>query len=368
MSLAKHETQEISYVSGRNIRQMKNFDAKGYGDLKTIGISFDKRKISGMISAMDAIQSPVTTPSVTTPVQFLQAWLPGFINVITAVRRIDEIVGIMTAGAWEDEEVIFAIKEDQSRAVPYGDSTNIPLASWNVNFNKRTNIRFEQGMHVGILEEAQASRMMLASSAEKRVSCALSLEVVRNFVGFFGYNSGLNMTYGLLNDPLLPAYVTVPNGVSTSPLWSRKTYLEIVSDIKNMCQQLRTQSMDNIDPERDDTTLVVATNAAEFLTQSTDFGYSVRKWIQENHPRMRIISAPELNNVNGGASVGYLFADTVLDGASTDGGRTFIQVVPQKFMVTGVQAEAKGYKEDYSNATAGVILKRPWAVTRVTGI
>ena len=368
MSLAKHETQEIYHLSGRKVKQIKNFDSKDYRALEKIGVTFDSRKIKGMINAMDAIQSPVTVPSVTTPIQFLQAWLPGFVNVITAVRRIDEIVGIMTAGAWEDEEIVIGIKEDQNRALPYGDATNIPLASWNVNFNKRTIIRFEQGMHVGILEEAQASRMMMASSAEKRVSCALSLEVVRNLVGFFGYNAGANLTYGFLNDPQLPAYVTVPNGVSGSPLWSRKTYLEIVADIKNMCQQLRTQSMDNIDPIKDELTLTVATNAAEFLTQSTDFGYSVRKWIEDNHPRMRIISAPELNNVNGGASVAYLFADTVLDSASTDGGKTFIQVVPQKFMVTGVQAEAKGYKEDYSNATAGVTLKRPWAVTRVTGI
>jgi len=368
MSLAKYETPEISYVSGRNIKQIKNFDAKGYQSLKKIGVTFDHKKISGMMHAMDAIQSPVTTPSVTTPIQFLQEWLPGFVNVITAVRRIDEIVGIMTAGAWEDQEIVIGIKEDTNVALQYGDTTNIPLASWNVNFNKRTIVRMEQGMLVGILEEAQASRMMISSSAEKRASCALSLEVVRNLIGFYGYNNGSNLTYGFLNDPQLPAYVTVPNGVSGSPLWSRKTYLEIVADIKNMCQKLRTQSLDNIDPERDELTLVVATAAAEFLTQSTDFGYSVRKWINENHPKMRIISAPELNAANGGANVAYMFADTVNDTGSTDGGKTFIQVVPQKFMVTGVQAQAKGYLEDYSNATAGTILKRPWAVTRVTGI
>lgn len=368
MSFDKHETLEVSYVSGRNIKQIKNFDSRGYASLKKIGITFDSKKISGMIHAMDAVQGTVTTPSVATPIQFLQEWLPGFVNVITAVRRIDEILGITTAGSWEDEQIVIGIKEDLNAALPYGDTVNIPLASWNVNFNKRTVIRFEQGMQVGVLEEAQASRMMISSSAEKRASCALALEVVRNLVGFYGYNNGANLTFGFLNDPQLPAYVTVPNGVSGSPLWSRKTYLEIVADIKNMCQQLRTQSLDNIDPERDELTLVVATAAAEFLTQSTDFGYSVRKWIQENHPRMRIISAPELNAANGGANVAYMFADTVNDTGSTDGGKTFIQVVPQKFKVNGVQAQAKGYLEDYSNATAGSILKRPWAVTRITGI
>jgi hypothetical protein len=44
-----------------------------------------------------------------------------------------------------------------------------------------------------------------------------------------------------------------------------------------------------------------------------------------------------------------------------------VQVVPSKFQVLGVEKGAKGYKEDYSNATAGVFCKRPFAVVRRTG-
>jgi hypothetical protein len=53
---------------------------------------------------------------------------------------------------------------------------------------------------------------------------------------------------------------------------------------------------------------------------------------------------------------------------STDGGKTWIQAVPTKFMVTGVQQLAKAYEEDFTNATAGAMLKRPYAVTRWSGI
>lgn len=363
--MSNRETQEISYVSGRNIKQWSNFKVKSAQDcasLKKIGITFDHSTIRGMMNAMDSIQSPVTVPSVTTPVQFLQEWLPGFVNVITAVRRIDEIVGIMTAGAWEDEEIVIGIKEDLNAALPYGDTANIPLADWNVNFNKRTNIRFEQGMLVGILEEARAGRIRIDTSSEKRASCALALEVVRNLVGFYGYDNGANLTYGFLNDPSLPAYVGV---IGT---WASKTYLQIVADIQAMCQQLEVQSLGNIDPLKDELTLAVATSVAQFLTRSTDFGYSVKKWITDNHPRMRVVSAPELDFANGGANVAYLFSDKVNDVGSTDGNQTFIQVVPQKFMTTGVEKLAKGYKEDYSNATSGVVCKRPWAITRISGI
>ncbi len=365
MSHSSRETKEISYVSGRDIKQINNFKVRNAQDcasLKKIGITFADSTVRSMMAGMDSIQSPVTTPSVPTPVQFLQAWLPGFVNIITAVRRIDELVGIMTMGAWEDEEIVIGIKEDLNAALPYGDSTNIPLASWNVNFNKRTNIRFEQGHMVGILEEAQAGRIRIDSSSEKRASCALALEIVRNLIGFYGYDNGANLTFGFLNDPSLPAYVNV---VGT---WASKTYLQIVADIQAMCQQLETQSLGNIDTLKDELTLAVATSVAQFLTRSTDFGYSVKKWLTDNHPRLRVVAAPELDLANGGANVGYLYADKVSDVGSTDGNQTFIQVVPQKFMTTGVEKLAKGYKEGYSNATSGVVCKRPWAITRVSGI
>jgi hypothetical protein len=368
-------SKETSYVSGRRIKRIEKFDAKEYQSLNKIGISLDGinggmiRRMMSNVYAMDSTQYPVTSPSIPTPVQFLQEWLPGFVNVITKVRRIDEIVGIMVAGAWEDEEIVQGFKELLNAPQPYGDINNIPLVSNNVNFEKRSNVRFEQGLMVSILEEKQASRIRISAAAEKRASVTLGLEIIRNQVGFYGYNNGNNLTFGFLNDPFLLPAVAAPNGASGFPLWSTKTYLEIVADIKQMCQTLQTQSQGNIDPLKDETTLVVPNNEALFLTQSTDFGYSVKKWITEDFPRMRIISAPELDTGSStGISIAYLFADAVDDSFSSDGSRTFIQVVPNKFMTLGVQTLAKGYKEDYSNATAGTWCKRPWAVTRLTGI
>ena len=82
---------------------------------------------------------------------------------------------------------------------------------------------------------------------------------------------------------------------------------------------------------------------------------------------MRVVSAPQLNAANGGANVFYLYAEHVEDGASDDS-RTWVQVVPAKFQALGVERQAKAYIEDYTNATAGVLLKRPYAVVRYSGI
>ena len=363
--------QERSYISGRNFKPLEGFDPQEYRALPRIGINIGENSVRQMMTgykhamdmmAMDAIQPLVTTPSVGTPVQFLQNWLPGFVRIVTAARKIDDLVGIMITGSWEDEQIVQGILERVGAGQIYGDYTNVPLSSWNANFNYRTVVRFEEGMKVGVLESARAARMLVDDAGTKRESAALNLEINRNAVGFYGFNAGDNNTYGFLNDPGLGAYTQVATGVAGFT-WQVKTFLEICKDIRTAVVALRTQSQDTIDPEKVDLTLAVATDAVDWLTTTSDFGISVRDWMRAAYPRMRVVSAPQLNNAYSSDNVFYLFADKI-DDMSTDGGRVFIQPVPTKFQVLGVQQLAKAYEEDYSNATAGVMCKRPYAVVR----
>lgn len=318
--------------------------------------------------ALDAALTPaITTPSVSTPIQFLQAWLPGFVYILTVARKIDDLVGITVQGRWEDEEVIQGILERTGQPRIYGDHTNIPFASWQTEFERRTVVRFEEGMHVGRLEAARATAMRVDSAQSKRSAAAQALDIARNFTGFFGYNSGVNRTFGFLNDPNLPAYVTVANGAGGNPEWNTKTFLEITADIRSWYQSLRTQSGDRIDPGKEPVTMGLATDVYDSLTVTSDFGNSVMDWLKTTYPKTRVVSAPELNAANGGANVAYLYADGVMDD-STDDRRTWVQPVPSKFRTLGVMQGAKGYTEDYSNATAGVMLKRPYAVYRASGV
>lgn len=363
-------TNELSYVGPRNVGPvaMDAEDVAEYLALSDIGIYFQSAKVHAMAAAMDATnQAPITTASNMTPIQFLQAWMPGFVRVITAARKIDELIGITTVGSWEDEEVVQGVLESIGQALPYGDTTNVPLASWNTNFERRTVVRFEKGFQVGELEEARAARIRANAAAEKRSACALALEVQRNAVGFFGYNNGNNRTYGFLNDPALPAYYTVPNGAAGSPTWATKQFLEITADIRTAVATLQNQSQDTINPEVTPLTLAVPTVAYAYLSVTSNYGNSVREWIKETFPKMRIVSAPQLNGANGGANVFYLYAESVDDGASDDS-RVFNQVVPVKLRTLGVQKRVKDYVEDYTNGTAGVMCKRPYAVVRASGI
>jgi len=365
------QSAELSHIAARNVKPIQvalDQVLATYRDLPLLGVGFNERVVGQMMSGLDAVEPSVTTGSISTPVQFLQTFLPGFVRVITAARKIDEAIGITTAGSWEDEEVVQGVIEQTGSSVPYGDFNNVPLSSWNTQFERRTIVRFEEGMQVGKLEEARAAKIRVNSSAEKREGAALALEIQRNKVGFYGFNSGNGRTYGLLNDPALPAYVNVAaTGTGSSLLWANKTFLNITADIRTALTALRSQSFDQIDPETTPITLLLASNCVDYLTVTSDFGVSVRDWLTKAYPKVRVVSAPELNAANGGLNAMYVYAEQVAN-TSTDDGRTFIQVVPAKFQVLGVQQLAKGYLEDYTNATAGVMCKRPYAVYRAAGI
>jgi len=323
-------------------------------------LRIDPRKVGSF--ALDAAM--LSSPNLYNELQKL---MPGFVNVVTAARKIDDFVGMSTVGSWEDEEIVQGIMEYTGSAVPYGDYTNVPFSSWNTNFERRTIVRFEEGMQVGTLEEARASRQRVNSASAKRDAAALSLEIQRNTIGFYGYNNGANRTYGFLNDPALPAYIAVPVGALGGTQWSTKTTLEIIADILTAVTQLRTQSQDVIDPKKTPLTLALPTVCVDRLSTPTDLGYSVQEWLTANYSNIRVESAPELDGANGGANVFYLYAEKV-DDMSSDDSRTWVQAVPSKFTALGVEKHVKGYEEGYTNATAGLMLKRPYAVVRYSGI
>ena len=359
---------------------MKDVSNAAVAQLARLGIVFDHSIVQDQIKylvgkgairtgmAMDAnFTAPITTPSMATPIQFLQTWLPGFVKVLTSARKIDDLIGIKTVGSWEDEEIVQVIVEPSGVATEYGDYTNIPFTSWNTNFERRTIVRGEQGMQVALLEEARAAAMRLNSAETKRQQASVSLEIFRNAVGFYGWNvNGTNRTFGFLNDPnLLPAITTSVTGG-----WSAGSFQNIIGDIRMAIMTLRTQSQDQIDPEAIDLTLALPMNRVDYLSVTTDFGISVRDWLKQTYPKMRIVSAPELQGKDTSTNILYLYAEDIpssLDGSS-DGGEVFAQLVQTKFITLGVEKRAKSYIEDYSNAIAGVLCKRPWAVVRVVGI
>ena len=361
--MEKQTTQIRSYIPASKVRSFAWDSKTTEQTLDKLGIGFEKNALKEMQSyyGMDAAVAGITTPSITTPIQFLQHWLPGFVEVVTAAREIDAIVGRTVAGNWHDESIVQGILERTGQALPYGDHTDIPFSSWNTNYEVRDIVRFEEGIRVGVLEEARAGAMNISSQTEKRAAAAESLAIELNNIGFFGYNEGNNKTYGFLNDPNLPAYTTVASGTVDTE-WSTKTYAEIVADLRTAFAALRVQTGNLFKPERDAAKLVISVSCMEYLNVENEFGKSVYDFLKQNYPRVTIESAIQLDGANSGANVFYLIADSI------NNKPVIHQFVQDVFRLIGVEKKAKVFLEDYSNATAGILVTQPIGIVRYTGI
>lgn len=332
--------------------------------IDALGIHYTKNAMDEFRAyATDAAPTLQTTASNMTPIQFLQYWIPEMIKIVTASRDADEILGRDFAGSWEDEEIVQPVIEYTGKPRVYGDKTTYNLASFNINYETRTIVRFEQDVEVGKLEEARASKQRVDAQGVKRDAAATALAINANDIAFNGYNSGNNKTYGLLNDPNMPSYTAVAQGSAGTTTWASKTFNEIVTDIKAMMSALRVRSGNNFKPEKDASTLALAVSVVDQLQTVNQLGgTSVLDWLHKTYPACRVTSAIQLDGANSGANVAYLFADTI------DGKKVIAQYMQDALRLVGVEQHAKNFNEVYSNATAGTMLRMPIGLIRATGL
>lgn len=321
--------------------------------------------------AMDAgIVQPVTTPSNGTPVQFLQSFLPGVVNVLTKVRKADMLVPVATAGQWHDEEVVLKTMEHMASPQLYSDHGGVPLASFNETYERRQIVRFELGAQMTQLADARAAATGTNPQAEKRGAVANAFEILRNSVAFYGFNIGNGKTYGWLNDPNLSAFVTVATGGGGDTTWASKTAAEKVADLVTGLNALNIQAGGNIDITKDAISLQLPLSVqGELYKSDSSFnnGMTTKEWLDKNFPNVSIEVVPEFDGADAGENVFYLKAENIVD-SGTDGGETAIQVVPSKMMALGTENKAKGTLEAYTNALAGTWVKRPFGVVRYSGV
>lgn len=324
-----------------------------FADLENIGIY-------GLSTMDSALTGPATSNGHING-YMLETWLPGTLRVATQIRNIDEITGITTIGRWEDEKISIRIAEPVAKAELYGDFSNIPLADYRSDIETRGVVRFEQGFQVGKLEDARQSAAGYQAAEEKRRAVSESLDIGRNHVGFYGFNSANANVYGLLNDPNLPAYI------SAATAWKSATYEQLVSEFNAMLTQLETQMGGKI-PDGARLVLVLPTGYRSiFSVAQVNTGRTFREWLNDEVPNLRIVSTPEFLGANGGLDVAYIFIENA--GISDDSDAqeaSVIQAVPVRFQVLGSENRIKGYIEDAINATAGVFVLRPWAFARRT--
>lgn len=333
---------------------------------------FTKSVLEGIGYSMDACPIPnqVLPASSGTPIQFLQEFLQGIVYVLTVARKADMLAPVMTVGKWSDQQIVQRTLERLGTPGVYKDHGDIPLSSWNLVYDTRDICQFQLGCQIQLLENERGLAMDIDTATEKRQAVALAFELLRNDVFFNGYSKDNVKCYGFLNDPNLPAFVEVADGVNNKKGWADKTASEIVSDILTGLNTLSVQSGGNVDIESSKLILAIPLGYSQYLTKvdgPNTFGFTATKWLNENYPNITVISVPELIKGNGADNVFYLYAESVAD-SGTDDGYTMAQLVPAKIQPLNAVSTMKGYEEGYTSALAGCLVKRPYAVTRYTKI
>jgi len=344
------------------LKQVTSFDCNDVNHMRMLS----SMGINENVYAMDS-QPSFISGGVSANISNLRNFLPGIVKDLTTARKIDTLVGQTIVGDWADEDIIQIIQERTATAVGYSDDVNVPLTPYSMDYERRNIVRFVVGTKSQLLADARIQKSGGNPEEARRSAAVTALEIARNDVGFYGYAASNSKTYGLLNDPNLPAYQTLPNGANATPEWSTKTFQEKQLDVVNAITSLQVSSGANFDPTMDNFTFAVSLATAGTLTNVNEFGISIQKWIKETYPRCRIEFVPEFSAANGGANVFYMYVDS-LRGDSTDNGNTIEGLIAQKFMSIGRGQEIGGYKEGFINAVAGVLVKRPYAVYRATGM
>lgn len=362
----KTATEIKSYLSPKQVRSYSIDEKTTVNTLDFMGVTFEPQALQEMSAlsgrgAADAAPNMITTPSVSTPIQFLQHWINRPIKIVTAKRDIDEILGREFGGTWADEEIVQPIVELTGRATLYGDKNNPNQASYNVNFESRTIVRFEESVDVGILEQERASRMRIDSTSMKRDAASTSLAIEANKVGWYGFADGIGKTYGLLNDPNMPAYQTVADENGNTS-WRDKTFEGIQQDILTAITAVMVNTGNNYNPMTQKARLVVALSKYQWLNKANTFGKTVMEWLKATYPNIEVLASQYLDGANGGADTFLFFVEEL------NGERVITQNPVEALRFLGVWNKGKNFEEFYSNATAGVFVKQPIGVYRGTGI
>jgi hypothetical protein len=342
--------------------QVKKFAHDEYPDA-----GIEDYKSLGLSIAEDADVEAVLTQTGFTPLQYLQYPLNKPIEVLTTPVLIDKIVGRSIVADWETEEVIQPAIENAGTPRLYGDDSNTPFASMQYDFERRTVQRFELGCRLGKLEDARTSKMGVLGFKSpwdaKRGSVAKGFQLLMDEIGFRGFINGNGVTEGLLTDHNLLPYKTLMTGASGTTDWAGKTYEEICADIRDIFATLNDQTDTHFDGMAGDKCkLVLSPVARNALTHPNALGKTVQEWLTENYPGCETIAAPRFRNgVSGYVGCGMLIADEL------NGNEVVRQYIPTLMRLLGIEKRMKHVAEDYTFATAGVMVKQPLGIVTFVG-
>jgi hypothetical protein len=325
--------------------------------LQTPEMAFDCRL------AMDA-QPSLVTQSNAGILSMLTTFIdPQVIKILVAPMKAAEISGQETQkGDWLTDTAYFPVVENTGEVSSYGDYSENGRAGANANFIPRQSYHYQVIVEYGERELERMGLSKLNWANQLAVAKVLILNKFQNLSYFFGVQ-GLQ-TYGLLNDPALPAPITPGPKAKGGVAWvlngnPNATALEVIADIQALYYKLQNQANGNIELDTK-MTLVMSPLSQTAMTFTNEFNNPVSFLLKTIFPNMTIKTAPEFNTASG--ELVQLFADEV------EGQRTECVAFTEKLRAHPMIVGLSNFRQKMSQGTWGGIIFRPALVAQLLGV
>lgn len=330
---------------------------KKYRDI--VGIAQD-----GALIAQDAAYPLVTTANSGIPAMLSTYIDPKLIEVLVAPMKAAQAAGgEVKKGDWTTRTAMFPVIESTGEATSYGDFNNSGSAGANFQFPQRQSYHFQTITQWGERELADASLAKIDWASRLNIASALTLNKYQNKTYLFGV-SGLQ-NYGMLNDPSLPADLTPTTKAAGGTAWIlpsgavNATALEVQQDFMKMffALQGRTQGLVDADSPM---TAIMSPQSAVAMGINNQFGISVREYLKETYPNLKIETVPEYATASGQK------VQLVVD--SIQGQRTWDPAFTEKMRAHPIIIDLSSFRQKKSAGTWGTIVYQPMGVSGMLGV
>ena len=303
-----------------------------------------------------------TAANIGIPGGILSQISPEVVEAIFAKRSAVEVAGTQKKVIdWGDEEYFNPMLETTGKTTAYGDYSQAEVAGLNLGFDKYGHYRFSVGVTIGNLEEEQFAKAKINGYERKFGAAFNATEIERNRAGFFGYisnSSNTFLTYGILNNPQLPAWETA------SKTFDAMTYDEIMNFFANAVATLTTQTGNNINVNSK-IRVCIASDKFAFLTGLvTQYGFSALDGLKKAYPNMEFVSVYEFNRAYNNLDAIYFIGESMAGGVAETMFLGYSELAKSENMVI----ETKFRKTEISSGMVGLVLNKPLFVLRYAGI
>lgn len=301
--------------------------------------------------AMDAQPGLVTVSNSGIPSYLANYIDPKIVEVLTAPMKAAQIIGETKKGDWTTITATFPAIESTGEVSSYGDYSQNGSVGVNANFNQRESYHYQTITKWGEKELEMAGLAKIDWASRLNIASALLLNKYQNQTYFFGV-SGLK-TYGLLNDPALPASIAPAGAV-----WSTATADVIYEDIRRIFVQLQTQANGTIDQSQ---ALVLAMSPVLSVALNKTNQYNVNVWdqVKKNFPSIRLETAPEY--ATAGGQLVQMIAENV------DGQDTATCAFTEKMRAHAIVRDTSSFLQKKSQGTWGTVIFRPAFIASLIG-